>query len=475
MAFVFYDTETTGTNTTFDQILQFAAIFTDDDLNEIDRFEIRCRLMPHVVPAPGALRANRVRPAVLTDPSLPSHYEAICAIAEKMRSWSPAVFIGYNSLNFDETLLRQAFYQNLKPIYLTNTSRNARAHALRLVQAASVYAPNSIIVPTADSGRPTLKLDALAPANGFNHANAHDALGDVEATIFIARLVKGRAPDIWDALMPLAAKPAVIERALSSKILSLTEYFMGKPHSWLVVGCGQNPEYDAQLGVFDLRYDPTNYLDMSVEKLVEVMNSRTKAIRCIKANAQPILFSRALAGPDLHDLGIDNNEIERRAGLITDGFRTRIGEAIGNRYPPTAPFIFVEQQIYDGFSRRPDEFLMQRFHQVSWEQRAGILEQIEDPRIRELGYRIIYAERPNCLSAVKRAALDAWHGCRLQSNIEVPWLTIAAALDETKKLLKEDSKNVELLCEVGDWLRGLTPLQKESCSPQCASELERIE
>ena len=158
-----------------------------------------------------------------------------------MRSWSPAVFIGYNSLNFDETLLRQAFYQNLKPIYLTNTSRNTRADALRLVQAARVYAPSSIIVPTAASGRPTLKLDALAPANGFNHVNAHDALGDVEATIFIARLIRERAPDIWDALMPLAAKPAVVERVLSSEILSLTEYFMGKPHSWLVVGCGQTP------------------------------------------------------------------------------------------------------------------------------------------------------------------------------------------------------------------------------------------
>jgi hypothetical protein len=116
---------------------------------------------------------------------------------------------------------------------------------------------------------------------------------------------------------------------------------------------------------------------------------------------------------------------------------------------------------------------MQRFHQVSWAQRTDILEQIEDPRIRELGYWIIYAERPNCLSAVKRAALDAWRGHRLQSNIEVPWLTIAAALGETEKLLKDDSKNVELLSEVSDWLRALIPLQ--SCSPQCESELESIE
>ena len=48
-SFVFYDTETTGTDTAFDQILQFAAIRTDDNMRELDRFEIRCRLLPHIV------------------------------------------------------------------------------------------------------------------------------------------------------------------------------------------------------------------------------------------------------------------------------------------------------------------------------------------------------------------------------------------------------------------------------------------
>ena len=52
MPYVFYDSETTGTETAFDQILQFAAIKTDDDFVELDRFNIRCRLLPHIVPAP---------------------------------------------------------------------------------------------------------------------------------------------------------------------------------------------------------------------------------------------------------------------------------------------------------------------------------------------------------------------------------------------------------------------------------------
>ncbi|WP_170340892.1 exonuclease domain-containing protein [Ruegeria arenilitoris] len=48
MGYVRYDTETTGTDTTFDRILQFAAIRTDYNLNELDRFEIRCRLLAHL-------------------------------------------------------------------------------------------------------------------------------------------------------------------------------------------------------------------------------------------------------------------------------------------------------------------------------------------------------------------------------------------------------------------------------------------
>src|SRR4051812_7597648 len=106
MRYVFYDTETTGTNTTFDQILQFAAIYTDEEFKEIDRIEVRSRLLPYVIPAPGALLTNGVSVERLHDPELPSHYEMARGIHRKLRSWSPATFIGYNSIGFDEGIFR---------------------------------------------------------------------------------------------------------------------------------------------------------------------------------------------------------------------------------------------------------------------------------------------------------------------------------------------------------------------------------
>ncbi|WP_161594582.1 3'-5' exonuclease family protein [Marimonas lutisalis] len=143
--------------------------------------------------------------------------------------WSPAIFTGYNTLAFDEPLLRQAFYQTLQPIYLTNTNGNQRADVLRLAQATAALAPNAITVPINHNERPTLRLDMLAPANGFAHENAHDALADVEATIYMARLIRDRAPAVWDSLMPLVDKSVVQARVLSGRPLCLVQYHMGRP------------------------------------------------------------------------------------------------------------------------------------------------------------------------------------------------------------------------------------------------------
>ena len=51
MSFVFYDTETTGMNWAFDQILQFAAVRTNADLDPVAELNLESRLLPHVVPS----------------------------------------------------------------------------------------------------------------------------------------------------------------------------------------------------------------------------------------------------------------------------------------------------------------------------------------------------------------------------------------------------------------------------------------
>ncbi len=162
--FVFYDFETTGTSPAFDQPLQFAAVLTDDDLSPVDEVNIRCRLAPHILPAPWAMAVTGVTPEMLTDPALPSLYEFSLELRKRIEAWSPAVFAGYNSIAFDENFIRHTLYQNLHPdIYLTQFNGNTRFDLMLAVYACWVLAPDALEWPQDGLGSVIFKLDALAP------------------------------------------------------------------------------------------------------------------------------------------------------------------------------------------------------------------------------------------------------------------------------------------------------------------------
>jgi exodeoxyribonuclease I len=456
MKFVFYDTETTGTDTTFDQILQFAAIQIDADFNELDRFDIRCRLLPHVIPAPGALLATRVAPAMLEDPSLPSHYEAMRQISEKLNAWSPAVFVGYNTLAFDEPLLRQAFFQTLQPIYLTNTNGNKRADVLRLVHTAAVLMPNAIAVPLSDKGKQSFRLDGLAPANGFAHENAHDALADVEATIYMARLVCERAPSVWNALMPLVDKQEVTARVLSDRPNCLVEFFYGQPSVRPVVGCGQSIDNPTMLGVFDLTYDPAAILDADVDGLVAAMTGSDRSIRIVYANRMPAVVDLSITPNGAFDTPLDLINDRARRIIGDRAFQQRVGEALAARYPPTEAAEIVEQRIHDGFPSKADQRRMADFHDATWEERTRLVETFEDERLRELGRRLIFLEEPSALDPQSRDQLEGWLKNRRNGREGVKaGRTIADALEELDKLGNETADRATAVDEIKDWLSAL--------------------
>ncbi|UWR14613.1 exonuclease domain-containing protein [Sulfitobacter sp. M368] len=146
--FVFYDFETTGTEPAFDQPLQFAAILTDDDLDEVERVNLRCRLSPLVLPSPMALAITGVTPDVLIDDQLPSLFEFTQQLSDLIDRWGPATWIGYNTIHFDEEVLRQAFYQNLHPsIYRTQLDGNDRVDLMKLIYAVRVLQPDFLEWP----------------------------------------------------------------------------------------------------------------------------------------------------------------------------------------------------------------------------------------------------------------------------------------------------------------------------------------
>ncbi len=230
MGFVFYDLETTGISPAYDQPLQFAAIRTDDDFIEIERINLRCRIAPHIIPSPQALIVTGVTPAQLVDPALPTLFEFTHTIMDLTERWAPATWVGFNTIRFDEEVLRQAFYQNLQPnIYAAQFNGNNRLDILTAVYAVWCRDPALLNWPTDNTGRTTFKLDRLAPGNGFNAHNAHDALGDVEATIHIARLIANGDPALWSAILHNRDKQNVLATLETFRPVELVLRFGGGP------------------------------------------------------------------------------------------------------------------------------------------------------------------------------------------------------------------------------------------------------
>lgn len=457
MSYIFYDTETTGTETFFDQILQFAAIQTDADLKEIDRFEIRCRLLPHVVVAPGAISVTGVKVSQLIDPSFPSHYEMVRAIRAKLLAWSPALFIGWNSIKFDEDLIRQALYKTLHNPYLTNRVGNSRSDVMSIAQACSLFAPGALIFPTSENGEKVFKLDRIAPANGFKHDRAHDALGDVEATIFLCRLLAEKAPHIWSSFMRYSTKAAVVDYISEERVFCVSDFFFGKPHSCLVTTIGQNQENQAEWYVYNLGVDPESLLPLSEVQLIGRLDQSPKPVRRLKSNAAPMLFPAEDAPEICKGREHSPEELERRAGMVQEGtaLRKRLVSAFESQKEKYPPSLHVEKQIYDGFIEPSDEKLMDAFHEAAWPERYAIAEKFQDTRLRTIGRQLIYLERPDLLDKVICREHDSASAKRLLGQCEeISWLTLPKALDELEGMLRGTSgSKLELLREHKQYLR----------------------
>ena len=460
MRLIIYDTETTGLSAAYDQIVQFAAILTDENLNELDRYAVRCRLLPHIVPSPRALVVNRVTPGRLTDEKLPSHYEAMSQIRAKLMGWSPAIFLGYNSIEFDEKFLRQAFFRTLHPLFLTNTNGNARGDLMRAAYAASVYGENKLKVPLERNGRPTFKLGQVAQANGYASKVQHEAMADVEATLFLARHIKSNLPQLWEEMLRWTSKDAVVRFISGEEKVSFTEFFFGKSYTWLVTYCGQNPGRDSRLAVFDLQFAPQNYINLSVAELIDRMNSNKKVIRELRANAQPILMPGDAAPGSVAGKSIGEAELQQRIKFIRNNreFQARIGEALAGRRPQQPPSPHVEERIFEVFPRADDELLMRRFHNTDWQNRVELIKELKDPRVREMAQRLVFTERPDILPTSDREHLEAWLSDRiLAADPNVPWMTVPKALQEANDLLANASKEeAALLRDVKNFLGELT-------------------
>ncbi len=455
MSFVFFDTETTGLQKGFDQIVHFAAIRTDNDLNETDRFEARCRLMPHVVPHPSALTTNGLSISRLTDPQLPTHYEMMRSVRAKLLEWTPSIVVGFNSIRFDEEMVRHALFQTLHDPYLTSRNNNCRGDVLGLVMAAVADTPDCLVVPTGPEGRPTFRLEALAAANRLDHSMAHNALGDVGVTLELARLVRDGAPDVWQRFVRFSNKASVSQFVAAEDGFLLTEFYGNEPYPAVVVLIGADPEQPAN-GRLCLRLDADLdvLLALPDDALRAALSEKGGPVRRLRTNAGPVLTPLYDVSDSLLD-GRSIDDLEALARRIKEDVDlcARVVAAWSAGRTPYERSPHPEGRTHDGFPGPADELRRDDFHDAGWGEVVRIVEHFDDDRLRAFGLRLIYFGNRTCLPETLAVEAESALTDRLICE-DAGGLTLAMALAETDRLLAADVAvdHRELLSDFRSWL-----------------------
>ncbi|AIT08931.1 exodeoxyribonuclease I [Candidatus Francisella endociliophora] len=202
--FLFYDLETSGINNSFDQVLQFAAIRTDLDFNEIERFNFFVKLNPDTTPSPMATITHHI--SIAQANTGVSEYQAIRKI-HKIINTPGTISIGYNTLGFDDEFLRFAFYKNMLPPYSHQFKNGcSRADLFPIVTCYHLFCNEALKWPKVanEEGqeKTSLKLENLNTENNlYSGGRAHDAITDVIVTVELAKRLKSTNPKMWQFLL----------------------------------------------------------------------------------------------------------------------------------------------------------------------------------------------------------------------------------------------------------------------------------
>ncbi len=460
---VFYDFETCSSNVSYGQIIQAAAVLVNDKFQELDRYEGRCKLSPGIVPEAMALLVNKTTPKMLKETNL-SHYQMVRQLVDKFKKWKNSIFIGYNSINFDEEFLRRTLFKNLEYPYLTNTNGNERGDLFSLARACHLYYPECIKTPISDKNNPVFKLEKLAPMNDIKHNEAHSAIGDVLATIEIAKLLSKKAPNVWKASLMTTNKDKTFQLIRDEQLFCTDFFYYGKSIPFVLTFVCQHPQWGYPM-CFDLKADPNYYFNLSLQALKKELDKKPKVLRTIKHKKHPIIMNPTygMNFDNYKQLGIkklnqrakmirENKEFAKKIALILDD-DARERENLDSQLD-----VYPEESIYKKFALPEDNKIMPEFHKADWKDKYSIIQKFKDDRMQYFGKKILYEESPQSLPKEEYELVHKEVASRILSTNEEKWNTIPrtySEIDTLRNKFKEDKGKLKALEDINSYIQEL--------------------
>lgn len=465
--YFFYDLETTGLNPRQDRIMQFAGIRTDSKFHQLgEAYNVLVTLSNDTLPNPGALMVTGISPQKTVEEG---YSEAEFARILQTEVFTPSTTIlGYNSIRFDDEFIRALLWRNYyDPYEWAYDEGRSRWDLLDVVRLTRALRPEGINWPVDDKGQPTNRLELLSQANGLDHSQAHDALSDVQALIGVAQLIHDKQPKLFDYLLSMRDKRAV------KQLVSLEQpkpfvYASGRYDSRYHKTTVAYPVAEAEYGnvyVYDLRVDPSQWVDKSSQELKDIINTpyHERAADYQKLPIKKLQYNRAPAVAPVGVLAAEDGwkkleltqqmiekhmtELERHPEFVQRCIAV-LGDSV---FPKITE---AEGQLYDGgFVSDRDKLRAEALRNMSASEIAQYKPQFDDQRLQAMAIRYKARNFASSLTPEEQADYEQWR----QQHLAAQAPQFMKALSEQASRPNLTSHQQYILEELQLWFEAIMP------------------
>ena len=430
--FFFYDLETSGLSARQDRIMQFAGQRTDMNLEPIgEPYNVLVALNDDTLPSPDALMVTGITPQKTVDEG---YTEAQFARMLSEEIFTPdTIAVGFNNVRFDDEFIRHLLWRNFyDPYEWSWKDGRSRWDLLDVVRLTRALRPEGIEWPFDDKGEPTNRLELITQANGIAHENAHDALADVTALIDVTKLVKDKQPQLYNYLLKMRDKKQV------QKLVNLDDkkpfvYASGRYDKEFAKTTVAFPLSSGRHGaviVYDLRYDPTPFVDLSADDLAAKIFAtweQRQAEDFVSLPVKELQYNRCPAvaplgvleqGDGWQKISLDAKTVQKHQNILLShpDFAEKLRGIFENK-PAFKKMPDPEAQLYDGFLNDRDRIRVEAVRNADERELADFHPEFQDEQLVPLLLHYKARNFPRTLSQDELQQWESWRAQHLQAQL----------------------------------------------------------
>ena len=418
-------------------------------------YNLLVTLNDDTLPSPDALMVTGITPQKTVEEG---YTEAQFARMLSEEIFTPeTVAVGFNNIRFDDEFIRHLLWRNFHDPYEWSwKDGRSRWDLLDVVRLTRALRPEGINWPLDDKGEPSNRLELITSANGIAHKNAHDALADVTALIAVTKLIKQKQPQLYDYLLKMRDKK-VVQQLVNVDDKKPFVYASGrydKEFAKTTVAFPLTTSRNGGVVVYDLRYDPTPFVGLSVEELSAKLFAsweERQAEDFVKLPVKELQYNRCPAvaplgvleqGDGWRKISLDLKTVQKYQNILLShpDFAEKLRSIFENK-PAFKKLPDPEAQLYDGFLNDRDRIRVEAVRNADERELADFHPEFQDERLAPLLLHYKARNFPRSLSEDDLAQWETWRAQRLQAQLPQFMASLQrlapTATDEQQFILQE--------------------------------------